>query len=84
MTEQRQQLDYIRGLRESVGALERDLGEAGVREGVARIAETLGLAEDVALAALYRESKRNGYTLKLMIDELERQIEAVRKEQATD
>lgn len=77
-----QQLDYLAGLREAVSALDRDLAEAGVRDGVVRVAQSLGLAPDVALAALYRESRRNGYTLKLMIEELERQIELAAKQQA--
>lgn len=76
-----QQLDHLAGLRESVNALERDLAEADVRDGVTRVAQSLGLTPDVALAALYRESRRNGYTLKLMIEELERQIELAAKQQ---
>lgn len=74
-------IDYLAGLRESVAALDRDLVESGVREGLTRIADALGLAEDVTLAAVYRESRRNGYTLKLMIDELEKAIEVARRQQ---
>lgn len=77
-----QQLDYLAGLREAVSALDRDLAEVGVRDGINRVAQSLGLTPDVALAALYRESRRNGYTLKLMIEELERQIELAAKQQA--
>ena len=75
-------IDYLGGLQESVKNLNRDLGEPSVREGVTRLADTLGLAEDVTLAALYREARRNGYTLKLMIEELERQVEQLKKQQA--
>ena len=74
---------YLGGLQESVKNLSRDLGEPGVRDGITRLADTLGLAEDITLAALYREARRNGYTLKLMIEELERQVEQVKKQQAT-
>lgn len=74
-----QQLDHLAGLREAVSALDRDLAESGVREGVRRIAESLGLPEDIALAAIYRESRRNGYNLHLMIQELEAQIELARR-----
>ena len=76
-------VDYLGGLQESVKNLNRDLGEPGVRDGITRLADTLGLAEDITLAALYREARRNGYTLKLMIEELERQVEQVKKQQAT-
>ena len=75
-------VDYLGGLQESVKNLNRDLGEPGVRDGITRLADTLGLAEDITLAALYREARRNGYTLKLMIEELERQVEQVKKQQA--
>lgn len=77
-----QQLDYLAGLREAVSALNRDLAEPAVRPGIERVAAALGLPEDVALAALYRESRRNGYSIKLMIEELERQIETARRQQA--
>ena len=76
-------VDYLGGLQESVKNLNRDLGEPGVRDGITRLADTLGLAEDITLAALYREARRNGYTLKLMIEELERQVEQVKKQQTT-
>jgi hypothetical protein len=76
-------VDYLGGLQESVKNLNRDLSEPGVREGITRLGDTLGLAEDIILAALYREARRNGYTLKLMIEELERQVEQVKKRQAT-
>ncbi len=75
-------IDYLGGLQESVKNLNRDLSEPGVREEVTRLADALGLAEDITLAALYREARRNGYTLKLMIEELERQVEQVKKQQA--
>ena len=75
-------VDYLGGLQESVKNLNRDLSEPGVRDGITRLADTLGLAEDITLAALYREARRNGYTLKLMIEELERQVEQVKKQQA--
>lgn len=77
------QLDYLAGLHESVNAIDRELPEPGVREGITRVAEALGLAQDVTLAAIYRESRRNGYTLKLMIDHLEEQIDLARKQRAT-
>lgn len=77
------QLDYLAGLREAVSALDRELPEAGVRAGLTRIAEALGLAEDVTLAAVYRESRRNGYSLKLMVDQIEEQIDLARKQQTT-
>ncbi len=75
-------VDYLGGLQESVKNLNRDLSEPGVREGITRLGDTLGLPEDITLAALYREARRNGYTLKLMIEELERQVEQVKKQQA--
>ncbi|HEX2171736.1 MAG TPA: hypothetical protein VHL09_04770 [Dehalococcoidia bacterium] len=80
---QQQQLDYLAGLRESVNALDRELTEGGVRDGLTRIAQALGLDEDVTLAAVYRESRRNGYSLRLMVDQLEEQIELAKKRQAT-
>lgn len=71
-----QQYDFVARVREEVELLQRELGESGVSEGIRAMAERLQLPDGLALAALYRSAKRSGYTLKLLTEELKRQLEA--------
>ncbi|MBI4492467.1 MAG: hypothetical protein HY690_06710 [Chloroflexi bacterium] len=71
-----QQYDFVARVREEVAGLEQELAEPGVREGVQALAERMHLPPEVALSALYRSAKRSGYTLKLLLEEVNRQLDA--------
>lgn len=69
------QHDYIGRVQEEVAALQAELGERGAREELAKVAERLGLPAELALAAVYRAARRSGLTLRLMLTELNNQLE---------
>lgn len=71
-----QQYDFAGRVREEVDVIEKELAEPGVADGVRATAERLQLPADLALAALFRAAKRSGYTLRVFLEEVNRQLDA--------
>lgn len=71
-----QQYDFVGRMHEEVETLQRELAEPGVRHSLDETAEQMELPRELALAACHRSAKRSGYTLKLFLEELTRQLEA--------
>jgi hypothetical protein len=69
------QHDYVGRVREEVAVLERELGERGAREDLEKIAQRLGLAPEVALAAVFRAARRSGLSVRLMLTEIGNQLD---------
>jgi hypothetical protein len=67
--------DYVGRVREEIVALEAELGERGVRDALTATAATLGLPPELALAAIYRAARRSGLSMRLMLAEVEGQLE---------
>lgn len=70
------QPDYVGRVQEEVRALEADLKERGARDELGRVAQRLNLAEDLALAALFRAARRSGLSLRLMLTEVNNQLDS--------
>jgi hypothetical protein len=69
------QHDYVGRVREEVAVLERELAERGAREDLEKIAQRLGLAPEMALAAVFRAARRSGLSVRLMLTELGNQLD---------
>jgi hypothetical protein len=69
------QHDYVGRVQEEVAALQAELGEAGAREALTKAVERLGLPPEVALAAIFRAARRSGLTLRLMVTEINNQLD---------
>ncbi len=67
--------DYVGRVREEIGTLESDLRERGLRDELTRVAERLGLPPELALAAIYRAARRSGLSLRLMVTEINNQLD---------
>jgi hypothetical protein len=70
-----QQYDFVRRVREELEVLEKELSEPGVSDGVRATAERIGVPTETALAAFFRAAKRSGYSLRLMLEEINRQLD---------
>ncbi|HLG51903.1 MAG TPA: hypothetical protein VKY56_09780 [Chloroflexota bacterium] len=64
--------DYVNRIHEEVAALEREL-QGDVPARLTRIAQTLGIPDHLALAAVYRAARRSGLT----IEQFENDVEQV-------
>jgi hypothetical protein len=69
------QHDYIARVQEEQSTLAAELAEVGLAERIATIGQQLGLNEQLALAAVFRASRRSGLSLTLMVNELTAQLE---------
>jgi hypothetical protein len=69
------QHDYVGRVREEVGTLEADLSERDARAELARTVERLGVPSELALAAIYRAARRSGISLRLMLTEINGQLD---------
>ncbi len=67
--------DYVGRVREEIGTLESDLREHGLRDELTRVAERLNLPPELALAAIYRAARRSGLSLRLMVTEINNQLD---------
>ena len=67
--------DYVRHLKEEFAALEAELAEPGVEQGLADICQRFQVPREWALAAVHRAAKRNGYTVKVFLEQLKQQLE---------
>lgn len=70
-----QQYDLVGRVREESAQIEQELGEPGVRDSLRATAERIGVPQELALAAFFRAAKRSGYTLRLLLEEVNRQLE---------
>jgi transposase len=68
--------DYMRHLKEEFAVLERELQDKGVDEGLRLIAERYQVPREMAVAAVHRAAKRNGYTMRVFIEQLQQQLAA--------
>lgn len=67
--------DFFRTVREDLSELGKELAMPGVREAVDTFADRFGVERDLALAALWRMSKRHGETLSTFVAELNDQAQ---------
>lgn len=67
--------DYVGRVREEIGTLEADLSERGLRDDLNKLAERLNLPTELALAALFRAARRSGLSLRLMVTEINNQLD---------
>jgi hypothetical protein len=67
--------DFFATVRSDVENLQNELAAPGVRDGIENVAQRFGVERDVALAALWRASKRHGETLGVFVAELADQIQ---------
>lgn len=67
--------DFYATVRADLDQLQQELSADGVRDRVIAEAGRLGVEADVALAALWRASKRHGETLGVFLNELAAQTE---------
>jgi hypothetical protein len=67
--------DYVGRVREEINALEKDLQERGAREELDKVVQRLNLPNELALAAIYRAARRSGLSLRLMLTELNNQLD---------
>lgn len=69
------QHDYVMRVQEEVRDLEKEMNEPGVRDGLTRVTERLGLPADLATAAIFRAARRSGLTMRLMLTEINGQLD---------
>ncbi len=67
--------DFYATVRADLDQLQRELDVQDVRDGIEREAGRLGVSRELALAALWRASKRHGETLTVFLKELSDQTQ---------
>jgi len=67
--------DFYATVRDDLTQLQKELEAEGAHDTVQVIAKRLGVPPDVALAALWRASKRHGETLSIFLGELTNQTQ---------
>ena len=66
---------FVASVRQEVEQLTAELAAPDVSQGIDEVAQRLGTPREVALAALWRASKRHGETLSVFLHELHNQHE---------
>ena len=67
-------------VKEELLTLQRELAEPGARDGVAAATSALSLPPDLAIAVLYRAARRSGLTIRLLTEEIRREVERGRSQ----
>jgi hypothetical protein len=67
--------DYVGRVHEEIQTLEQELADQTLRADLAKVAARLGLESDLALAAIFRASRRSGLSLRLMVAEVNGQLD---------
>jgi len=66
---------FVASVQQEIGQLTAELSAPDVSQGIDEVAQRLGISREVALAALWRASKRHGETLPVFLGELRTQHE---------
>jgi hypothetical protein len=67
--------DFYATVKADLDQLQRELDAQDVQDGIEREAQRLGVSRELALAALWRASKRHGETLTVFLNELTNQVQ---------
>jgi hypothetical protein len=78
--------DFYATVQSDLSQLQKEIGAEGVSERIDALARRFGVARELALAALWRSSRRHGETLEVFVHELadQDQRETARARDARD